>query len=410
MVHGIGRSLLLLISNHMNEDTSANESLAVVVRDTLPVPQPATSLFGTTEPLAIIKAASTVASALKDVIKQQGLISNIKGKEYPRCEAWTLLGTMLGIFPVLVWSRKVDDGWEARVEAKMKDGTIVGAAEAECLRSEHNWQNRDDFALRSMAQTRATAKALRMPLGFVMTLSGFEATPAEEMTFETSAPKPTPTHTQPLPTNPEPKPEPKIATKATRDWMIEKLKAGPTEPRRQIVTEYFRKLDAQAPWEELEELPLHFVPVTLEELKALSNCIDNFESGGDLVRAFDPHYEGEVKKPIETKAEPTPATTPATTQAWFDAIVPIPHRGQKRDEYMRNPDTIGSLYLARHGEDDASNEARQRLWGFCEHFEPKGWTKRDGTEMPPSESDIIFRKYLDEFKKWFSVNHPDEKL
>jgi hypothetical protein len=33
-----------------------------------------------------------------------------------------------------------------------------------------------------MAQTRAVSKALRLPLGFVMQLAGFNPTPAEEMT------------------------------------------------------------------------------------------------------------------------------------------------------------------------------------------------------------------------------------
>jgi hypothetical protein len=96
-------------------------------------------------------------------------------------EGWTLLGTMLGVFPVCEWTRKLDDGWEARVVAKTLAGQTVGAAEAECLRSERSWSSRDDYALRSMAQTRATSKALRQPLGFVVTLAGFEATPAEEM-------------------------------------------------------------------------------------------------------------------------------------------------------------------------------------------------------------------------------------
>jgi hypothetical protein len=32
-----------------------------------------------------------------------------------------------------------------------------------------------------MSQTRATSKVLRQPLGFVMHLAGFDATPAEEM-------------------------------------------------------------------------------------------------------------------------------------------------------------------------------------------------------------------------------------
>lgn len=147
-------------------------------------PLPPPSLFGTADPVEVVARASRVAASLKEVIKAQGLISKISGKEYPRCEAWTLLGTMLGVFPVLVWTRAMENGWEARVEARTRDGAVVGAAEAQCLKTERNWGNRDDFALRSMAQTRATAKALRMPLGFVMTLSGIEPTPAEEMTFE----------------------------------------------------------------------------------------------------------------------------------------------------------------------------------------------------------------------------------
>lgn len=62
-------------------------------------------------------------------------------------------------------------------------GRIVGSAEAMCTRDERMWANRDDYALRSMAQTRATSKALASPLRFVITLAGYEGTPAEEMTF-----------------------------------------------------------------------------------------------------------------------------------------------------------------------------------------------------------------------------------
>jgi hypothetical protein len=85
-------------------------------------------------------------------------------------------------------------GWEARVIARTRMGEVVGSAEAECLRSEDAWSftpppnkygktppARDDYALRSMAQTRAVSKALRLPLGFVMQLAGFNPTPAEEM-------------------------------------------------------------------------------------------------------------------------------------------------------------------------------------------------------------------------------------
>ena len=100
---------------------------------------------------------------------------------------------MLGVFPVLVWTRKLDDGWEARVEARTLDGRVVGAAESECLRSEARWSTREDYAIRSMAATRATSKALRQPLGFVMTMAGFDATPLEEMPLSTDEPAPTAT-------------------------------------------------------------------------------------------------------------------------------------------------------------------------------------------------------------------------
>jgi hypothetical protein len=129
----------------------------------------------------VIRRATDIAAPLADVVRKQKLVTMIHGREHVRVEGWTLLGSMLGVFPVVEWTRQLPDGWEARVEAKTRDGAVVGAAEAECLRTESTWKSRDDYALRSMAQTRAVSKALRGPLGFVMQLAGFEATPAEEM-------------------------------------------------------------------------------------------------------------------------------------------------------------------------------------------------------------------------------------
>ncbi len=147
------------------------------------------TLFRSDEPDEIIDRATSTAGSLAKVIRSQKLAVKISGREHVRVEGWTLLGTLLGVFPYLVWSRPIengDDGWEARCEARTLDGRVVGSAEAMCSRSEKTWANRDDYALRSMAQTRATSKALRQPLGFVMALAGFEATPAEEMTFAKS--------------------------------------------------------------------------------------------------------------------------------------------------------------------------------------------------------------------------------
>lgn len=149
------------------------------------VVQPAatdTNLFHVTEPVEVIAQASKVADVLKDVLKRQGLTARIGGNEHVLVEGWTTCGAMLGVVPVVEWTRQTEDGgWEARVEARTMDGRTIGAAEASCSRDEKMWKNRDSYALRSMAQTRATSKALRGPLGFIVTLAGFQATPAEDM-------------------------------------------------------------------------------------------------------------------------------------------------------------------------------------------------------------------------------------
>jgi hypothetical protein len=153
-------------------------------------PETGLTLFRTTDPVEIVGKAQAVADALKNVLDKQNLIQEItiKGRtsKHVRVEGWTLLGTMLGVYPVCTWTRRVrnDDekliGWEARVEARRSDGLVVGAAEGECLRTETRWEDAADHAIRSMAQTRATSKALRLPLGFVVSMAGYNATPAEE--------------------------------------------------------------------------------------------------------------------------------------------------------------------------------------------------------------------------------------
>lgn len=141
------------------------------------------TLFRTDDPVQVLAKATETADALADVLKSRKLTSSIQGRDHVNVEGWQTLGSMLGVTPVCVWTRPLDNGWEARVEARTLDGRVVGAAEAMCTRSERSWKNRDDYALRSMAQTRATSKALASPLRFVITLAGYEGTPAEEMTF-----------------------------------------------------------------------------------------------------------------------------------------------------------------------------------------------------------------------------------
>jgi hypothetical protein len=158
----------------------------------LAVREPASpALFGTTDdPVAVVERMQAVAEALHQVIVTRGLSQTIPTKEglrdHVRVEGWTTLGAMLGVFPVTVWTHKLDDpeGWEARVEARTTGGSVIGAAEAMCTRDERRWKYADDYAIRSMAQTRATSKAMRMPLGFIVSMAGYSETPAEEMDYE----------------------------------------------------------------------------------------------------------------------------------------------------------------------------------------------------------------------------------
>lgn len=166
------------------------EIVDVIGHELVPTGAPPATLFRTDEPGEIIARATEVANSLSAVLKAKRLAVRIGQKDHVLVEGWTLCGAMLGVFPVVEWTRKLENGWEARVEARTKDGAVVGAAEAECLSTENRWKTADDYAIRSMAQTRAVSKALRAPLGFIVSLAGFDPTPAEEMDREPAAPKP----------------------------------------------------------------------------------------------------------------------------------------------------------------------------------------------------------------------------
>lgn len=136
---------------------------------------------------ALIEIATERANALAEVIRKKGLTTRIGKKDHVAIEGWALCGSMMGVFPVPEWCNELRDedgklhGFEARVEARTLSGAVVGAAIARCTRSEKTWADRDEFAIESMAQTRAAGKALRLPLAWVMVLAGYEATPAEDM-------------------------------------------------------------------------------------------------------------------------------------------------------------------------------------------------------------------------------------
>lgn len=139
----------------------------------------------------ISKASDMVdlAKTLKTHIVKYGLFTNIQGKAYAHVEGWQFAGGMLGVFAKIEKVERLSTEKETKwlAEAKtynVKTGEIVGGGFAICSNKEKNKGNNDEYAILSMAQTRAVGKAFRNSLSWVMKLSGYEGTPAEEMTTE----------------------------------------------------------------------------------------------------------------------------------------------------------------------------------------------------------------------------------
>jgi hypothetical protein len=168
--------------------TEATDLVAYEPANNDPPAAPPT-LFGTSDPRLALERMADVATVLVDVIRDRKLIVSISGREHLTAEAWTTLGGMLGVVPIITWTRPLEDGsgWEARAEARTLDGRIVGAAESMCTRTEQHWRGRDEYALRSMAQTRAISRALRAPLGQIVRIAGYDPTSAEEIPAQPAA-------------------------------------------------------------------------------------------------------------------------------------------------------------------------------------------------------------------------------
>ena len=136
-------------------------------------------------PEDVISRAKPVAKALAKIIKDRKLFTPINGKNYVQADGWATLGNMLGVVPRERESTKIENGYLAYVElVRTSDGMIIGGASAICTREERNWSNRDEYAIKSMATTRAMGKAYRLAFSWIVNLAGYESTPAEEMIID----------------------------------------------------------------------------------------------------------------------------------------------------------------------------------------------------------------------------------
>lgn len=137
-------------------------------------------------PQAILVEAQKAAQALNDVISKKSKPVRFNGEQYLEFEDWQTVARFYGVAVKVTETKPVDfgnaHGFEARAVAiHVESGREISAADSMCLSDERNWSNKPLFQLRSMAQTRACAKALRNIFAWVVVLAGYKPTPAEEM-------------------------------------------------------------------------------------------------------------------------------------------------------------------------------------------------------------------------------------
>lgn len=126
------------------------------------------------------------ANQLKKIVVDNKLYSEIKGKNYVNVEGWQIAGAFMGIRPILETLADLSDGgiYRYRAEVRLEDaktGQTVGRGIALCCNKEASKRNFDEYAIASMAQTRAVGKAYRSAIGWVLKMAGYETTPAEEI-------------------------------------------------------------------------------------------------------------------------------------------------------------------------------------------------------------------------------------
>ena len=135
-----------------------------------------------------------LSNELSKLIKEKGLSSNIQGKQFVNVEGWQFAGASLGLMPIITDTKDLSNETVIKYMAvcevrNINTGAVVATGIALCSNAEKTKRYFDEYAILSMAQTRAIGKAYRNLLAWLMKAAGFEATPAEEMDFAVEEPK-----------------------------------------------------------------------------------------------------------------------------------------------------------------------------------------------------------------------------
>lgn len=203
-------------------------------------------------PDTVLAEASLVAKAVDRLVKSRpDLVQVIGGRKHPRFELLQIVGSMFRVTARVVETHHIPepDGWEAIAEAvHIPTGQILARGEGMCSTDEPDWAVRPKYEWRngrrekvgeapvtshqrrSMAQTRACSKALRLALGWVLGLAGYEATAAEEVAAPDDEPTPAFTVRRRSQKPQAPPAEPAITEEQARALWTAARERGLTEP------------------------------------------------------------------------------------------------------------------------------------------------------------------------------------
>jgi hypothetical protein len=136
--------------------------------------------YDISKPAEVVKMATT----LKAYVVKEQLYTNIKGKNYCHVDGWAFAGFIGGLHAQIESVENLSTDKEIKWKAVAhvyKGDKMIGPGIALCSSKESAKKGFDEYAILSMAQTRAIGKAYRNAIGWVMKMAGYSSTPAEEM-------------------------------------------------------------------------------------------------------------------------------------------------------------------------------------------------------------------------------------
>ena len=135
------------------------------------------------DPIVRHKTNLALAKAVRDSVEQETI--EVCGQRYIKNPGWLIMAGAAGYVVSAGEVKREGEGFIAKAFLRRSDnGVIVAEAEGFCSKDEKRWKHADEYAVRSMAQTRAASKVCKMALAACVPLMGIKnlsATPADEV-------------------------------------------------------------------------------------------------------------------------------------------------------------------------------------------------------------------------------------